>query len=1010
MSVSIAEFWKLAVESKTLSADDARKYNDAFARAKGGAPSDADLQRLAKSLVANGVISRYQAKVLLAGRAGPFFYGDYMIYDRAEAGRLAGVFRARHMATRHPVCLYFLSGPGLQDPQAVARLAPQASAAEAASRDQAHLARCYHWSDLGGYKFVVLEDLHGESAAERLSAKGKMAADEACRIVRQAAIGLENLHKLQPAHGQIRPANLWLGEYDHVKLLGFPLAQDPLGAPQAALQEQADCLAPELAQGARAADPRSDVYSLGCTLFQLLTGLPLFAGGDLQQKLSRHATEAPPLDKLNGLAPPALIQVLGYMLNKNPDQRYQQAAAVVQALTPYAPQTKLQAPSIPPSAQPYETWLRQRTSAPAAAPAQAAVAPAVAPVPAVSAAMVQPVAGNGAHVATPVMPVVAVAPVGVATAPHPVGVAPFAPAAPALGAAPTGFSVLQSAPAVSIGGSGASVVQRAKKSRGSSMALFGSVGAGLLLIGGAVAAMMMSQEPQAAPGTPGAPAAPGATAVAPSQPQPLDAKVAQRAELAEAGAPDAIQSIGDTIWESPTSGPPLDLAYLAPGAQAIVALRPAQLASRSEWEKLVDPRTLGTLSAWLTTALPKAAGTSLENMDSAVVGLLDGGAGPPRVALVVKTVAAVPQEELLKAWGDPRAEQIDQETIWTSKEAAYYLPSGGKQQTIVMAPPVEMREIAAAPGQTFPLRREMESLAESTDADRDFTLLFAPNFTFSGAKSLFTDQGAKLQGPLDAFLVMENVDKQLELPKAASLSVHLAGDSFAEFRVYNSYAGRQMGVVVEGFRDRIAALPKEVSQYVRDLYLSDYSKPILWDYKDQLEVLTRYARAGVEGKQAVLRAYLPAGAAHNLILGAHLALLENTGGGRAPAAVAAQAPKEPQTIAEKLKKKTSLSFPRNTLEMSVKLLGDDIGVDIVILGGDLQQEGITKNQSFALDERDQPAGEILRKIMILSNPAGKLIYVIKPGEGGQGETLYVTTRAAAEKRGDKIPPELEAKK
>lgn len=1001
MSVSIAEFWKLAVESKLLSSDDARKYNDAFTRAKGGAVSDGDLQRLAKSLISNGVISRYQAKVLLAGRAGPFVYGDYQIYDRLEAGRLAGVFRARHLATRHPVCLYFLSGPGLQDPQALARLAPQTTAAETASRDQPHLARCYHWSDLGGYKFVVLEDLHGESAADRLSAKGKMAPEEACRMVREAAVGLESLHKRQPAHGQIRPANLWLGEYDRVKLLGFPLAQDPLGAPQAALQAQADYLAPELAQGNRAADPRSDVYSLGCTLFHLLTAMPPFAGGDLQKKLTRHASAAPPLDKLNGLAPPALVQVLAYMLHKNPDQRYQQAAALVQALTPYASQKKAQAPTILPSAQHYEAWVRQRAATSAAS---APSTPAPTPAMAVHAGGAPAVAPNGARTAA--MPVAApnMAAVGAPGFAAQTGVA-----APAMTAAPGaasagGFPNLESGPIVSTGGTRtSSAVQRAKKSSGSSMALLGSIGAGLLLVGGAVIAFVMTQEPAAPSGTPGAAPA----AAVPAQPQPLDAKAARNAALAEAGTPDTIQSIGDAIWESPTSGPPVDLAYLAPGAQAVLALRPAQLTTRSEWEKLSDPRTLGTLSTWLSTSLPMTVGTSLENMDSAVIGLLDGGAGPPRVSLVVRTVSAVPQEELLKAWGDPREEQLDNETIWTGKGAGYYLPVAGKQQIIVIAPPAEIREIPKAGGQAPPLRREMESLLSATDSDRDLTLVFAPNFTFSGAKALFTEQGAKLQEPLDAFLVMENVDKRLELPKAASLSIHLAGDSFVEFRVYNSYAGRPMGAVVQDFHDRIAHLPKQVSEYVRDLYLSDYSKPVLWDYKDQLEVLAEYARAGVDGKQAVLRAYLPLAAAHNLALGAHLALLENPGGG--PTAVAAaRAPKEPQTIAEKLLKKTSLSFPRNTLEMSVQMLGEDVGIDIVILGSDLQQEGITKNQSFGLDERDQTAGDILRKIMILSNPAGKLIYVIKPKEGGGPETLYVTTRAAAEKRGDKIPPELQA--
>ena len=92
------------------------------------------------------------------------------------------------------------------------------------------------------------------------------------------------------------------------------------------------------------------------------------------------------------------------------------------------------------------------------------------------------------------------------------------------------------------------------------------------------------------------------------------------------------------------------------------------------------------------------------------------------------------------------------------------------------------------------------------------------------------------------------------------------------------------------------------------------------------------------------------------------------------------------------------------------MLGDDIGVEIVILGNDLRDEGITKNQSFGLDEKDQPAVDILRKIMKLANPDGKLVYVIKPKEGGGEDVLYVTTRAAVKKRGDKLPPELESAK
>jgi hypothetical protein len=258
-------------------------------------------------------------------------------------------------------------------------------------------------------------------------------------------------------------------------------------------------------------------------------------------------------------------------------------------------------------------------------------------------------------------------------------------------------------------------------------------------------------------------------------------------------------------------------------------------------------------------------------------------------------------------------------------------------------------------------------------------------------------------------LEVQDSDGKLELTKAISFSFHLTDNLFAELRVYDNF-GQAAQKAARELERRVAQLPKQVSNYVRDLQMSPYSKPVLWDYKDQLDVLHRFTRLGVDGKQIVFRTYLPVVAAHNLALGAHLALLENPGSGAAVATVASsQTSNKPQTVAERLKKKTTLSFPRNTLEMSMKLLGDDIGVEIIILGNDLREEGITKNQSFGLDEKEQPADEILRKIMKLANPDGKLVYIIKPKEGGGEDVLYVTTRGAVKKRGDKLPPELEAK-
>ena len=86
----------------------------------------------------------------------------------------------------------------------------------------------------------------------------------------------------------------------------------------------------------------------------------------------------------------------------------------------------------------------------------------------------------------------------------------------------------------------------------------------------------------------------------------------------------------------------------------------------------------------------------------------------------------------------------------------------------------------------------------------------------------------------------------------------------------------------------------------------------------------------------------------------------------------------------------------------MQMLADEIGIEIEILGSDLQLEGITKNQSFGLDEKQKPAAAILSTILAKANPDGKLVYVIRKTDAG--ERIEITTRAAVEKRGDTLAP------
>src|SRR6185436_4085734 len=121
-------------------------------------------------------------------------------------------------------------------------------------------------------------------------------------------------------HADVRPANLWLEATGNLKLLHdpatFPIAPN-LTLDDVANQQRADYFAPEFAQPGKTPDVLTDVYALGCTFYQLLTGQPPFPGSRVLQKLNRHATEAiQPLEPFG--VPPAVAQLVAYLMAKNP--------------------------------------------------------------------------------------------------------------------------------------------------------------------------------------------------------------------------------------------------------------------------------------------------------------------------------------------------------------------------------------------------------------------------------------------------------------------------------------------------------------------------------------------------------------------------------------------------------------------------------------------------------------------------------------------------------------------
>lgn len=474
-----------------------------------------------------------------------------------------------------------------------------------------------------------------------------------------------------------------------------------------------------------------------------------------------------------------------------------------------------------------------------------------------------------------------------------------------------------------------------------------------------------------------------------------------------------IDDDGKTLWESPTSGKPLDLAYLAPGAQIIVALRPAELLKSAEGEKV--RAALGPLGQSGIEYVEQSTGIPLADMDRLVVGCQVTSESKWLTTLVVRASKPVTQEWLTASFSGAAEKEHFGKKYWLIGDRALYLPGDKDPNVLIVAPEESMHDIIDLAGQAPPLRRDIERLIDLTDADRQVTIIFAPNSLFSEGQSMFVGEASRLRAPLFWFLGDEL--------SSAALSMHWSDNFFLELvatPTLETLPQRAAAI----FSERVAQIPGKLEEYVVSLNAQPYGRLVVLRLPEMLRKLVTYTRSDFDKDHAVLRCYLPAAAGHNLLLAAELTLAEPPGTATARAGESAvtavpSKPPAPANIKDQLSKVTSLKFAKDTLEAALEQLSQDIGVPIVIRGPDLQADGITKNQSFGIDIGDKPAEVILVEILRLANPdktstgphdaRQKLIYIIET-KPDKSEQIAVTTRAKAKDRRDELPPAFQLEK
>jgi eukaryotic-like serine/threonine-protein kinase len=312
---------------------------------------------VARALVEQGLLTRFQAELLLVGRTSGFHLGQYRILDHLGRGGMGRVFKAEHQTMNRIVAIKVLAPHLVKTPKAQQLFQREVRAA--AKLVHPNIVTAYDANQIGDRCYLVMEYVDGPNLDELVRQRGPLPIGQACDFMRQSAIGLQYAHEVGMVHRDIKPANLLAqrpttstpAASPTIKILDFGLARlhawgpngepagDSIMAAENTVLGTPDFLSPEQARNLHQVDIRADLYSLGCTFYYLLCGRVPYPGGTTLEKLVRHSTEqAVPVEQFRRDVSPPVAAVVRRLMAKDPAQRFQTPNELAATLAPFAVQ------------------------------------------------------------------------------------------------------------------------------------------------------------------------------------------------------------------------------------------------------------------------------------------------------------------------------------------------------------------------------------------------------------------------------------------------------------------------------------------------------------------------------------------------------------------------------------------------------------------------------------------------------------------------------------------------